>query len=143
MRNAPASRWVNSVSRWNFRAPTNTRRRRAQWRTRATPLGIATIEGDTAIFKPEGAEQECQITLKFTARRTGRHANGICGFGHNVIAKHLQKSFIYKDKLQTGLRLLSIHLPVASRRPESVREVAFCAGPQRIRCKPFVSSAER
>ena len=45
-----------------------------------------------------------------------------------MIAKHLQKSFIYKDKLQTGLRLLSIHLPVASRRPESVREVAFVQG---------------
>jgi hypothetical protein len=29
--------------------------------------GVATIEGDTAIFKPEGAEEECQITLKFTA----------------------------------------------------------------------------
>jgi hypothetical protein len=28
--------------------------------------GIATIEGDTAIFKPEGAEEECRITLKFT-----------------------------------------------------------------------------
>ena len=28
--------------------------------------GVATIEGDTAIFKPEGAEEECQITLKFT-----------------------------------------------------------------------------
>ena len=27
---------------------------------------IATIEGDTAIFKPEGAEEECRITLKFT-----------------------------------------------------------------------------
>jgi hypothetical protein len=71
-------------------------------------------------------------------RRTGRHANGICGFGHNVSAKGLTKSFIYKDKVQTGLRLLSIHLPVASRSPESVREVAFCAGPHRIRCKPFV-----
>src|SRR5215831_3323491 len=28
--------------------------------------GIAKVEGDIAIFKPEGAEEECQITLKFT-----------------------------------------------------------------------------
>ena len=28
--------------------------------------GIATIDGDTGIFKPEGAEEECQITLRFT-----------------------------------------------------------------------------
>src|SRR5215217_5368859 len=31
--------------------------------------GVATIKGDTAIFKPEGAEEECQITLKFTGSR--------------------------------------------------------------------------
>src|SRR3954452_21645035 len=29
--------------------------------------GIAKIDGDTAIFKPEGAEEECKITLKFAA----------------------------------------------------------------------------
>jgi len=29
--------------------------------------GIATIEGDTAIFKPEGAEEECRITLNSPA----------------------------------------------------------------------------
>jgi hypothetical protein len=28
--------------------------------------GIATIEGETAIFKPEGSQEECQITFKFT-----------------------------------------------------------------------------
>src|SRR5438105_15784868 len=27
--------------------------------------GIAQIDGDTAIFKPDGAEEECKITLKF------------------------------------------------------------------------------
>ena len=48
--------------------------------------GVATIEGDTAIFKPEGAEEECQITLKFTRDKLVVTQTGICGFGHNVSA---------------------------------------------------------
>jgi hypothetical protein len=48
--------------------------------------GVATIEGDTAVFKPEGAEEECQITLKFTGGKLVVTQTGICGFGHNVIA---------------------------------------------------------
>jgi hypothetical protein len=48
--------------------------------------GFATIEGDTAIFKPEGAEEECQITLKFTGGKLVVTQTGICGFGHNVSA---------------------------------------------------------
>jgi hypothetical protein len=48
--------------------------------------GIATIEGDTAIFKPEGAEEECRITLKFTRDKLVVTQAGICGFGHNVSA---------------------------------------------------------
>jgi hypothetical protein len=44
--------------------------------------GIATIEGDTAIFKPEGAEEECRITLKFTGGKLVVTQTGICGFGH-------------------------------------------------------------
>jgi hypothetical protein len=48
--------------------------------------GIATIEGDTAIFKPEGAEEECRITLKFTGAKLVVTQTGICGFGHNVTA---------------------------------------------------------
>jgi hypothetical protein len=48
--------------------------------------GLATIEGDTAIFKPEGAEEECQITLKFTGDKLVVTQTGICGFGHNVTA---------------------------------------------------------
>jgi len=48
--------------------------------------GIATIEGDTAIFKPEGAEEECRITLKFTGGKLVVTQTGICGFGHNVSA---------------------------------------------------------
>jgi hypothetical protein len=48
--------------------------------------GIATIEGDTATFKPEGAEEECRITLRFTGNKLVVTQTGICGFGHNVTA---------------------------------------------------------
>ncbi|HVI82942.1 MAG TPA: hypothetical protein VM717_09385 [Chthoniobacterales bacterium] len=48
--------------------------------------GIARIEGDTAIFKPEGAEDECKITLKFTHGKLVVAQIGICGFGNNVTA---------------------------------------------------------
>ena len=53
--------------------------------------GIAMIEGDTAIFKPEGAEEECQITLKFTDGKLVATQTGICGFGHNVSAEGTYK----------------------------------------------------
>jgi hypothetical protein len=48
--------------------------------------GVATIEGDAAIFKPEGAEEECRITLRFTGGKLVVTQTGICGFGHNVTA---------------------------------------------------------
>ena len=48
--------------------------------------GIATIEGDTATFKPEGAEEECRITLKFTGDKLVVTQTGICGFGHVTAA---------------------------------------------------------
>ena len=48
--------------------------------------GVATIEGDIAIFKPEGAEEECRITLKFTGGKLVVTQTAICGFGHNVTA---------------------------------------------------------
>jgi hypothetical protein len=48
--------------------------------------GIATIEGDTATFKPEGAEEECRITLRFAGNKLVVTQTGICGFGHNVTA---------------------------------------------------------
>jgi len=55
--------------------------------------GIATIEGDTAVFKPEGAEEECRITLKFTGGKLVVTQTGICGFGHNVSAEGTYKKF--------------------------------------------------
>jgi hypothetical protein len=53
--------------------------------------GIATIEGDTAIFKPEGSEEQCQITLKFAGSKLVVTQTGICGFGHNVSAEGTYK----------------------------------------------------
>ena len=53
--------------------------------------GIARIEGDTAIFKPEGAEDECKITLKFANEKLVVTQTGICGFGFNVTAAGIYK----------------------------------------------------
>jgi hypothetical protein len=49
--------------------------------------GIAFIEGDTAIFKPDGAGEECQMTLKFTRGKLVVTQEGSCGFGLNVTAE--------------------------------------------------------
>ena len=48
--------------------------------------GIAHIEGDTAIFKPDVSDDECKITMKFTQGKLVVDQEGICGFGHNVSA---------------------------------------------------------
>ena len=48
--------------------------------------GIAFIEGDTAIFKPEEAEEECRITMKFAKGRLIVTQEGTCGFGFRVRA---------------------------------------------------------
>ena len=53
--------------------------------------GIARIEGDTAVFKPEGAEDECRITLKFTRGKLVVTQTGTCGFGNNVSAEGTYK----------------------------------------------------
>ncbi|HZS47836.1 MAG TPA: hypothetical protein VFC63_22390 [Blastocatellia bacterium] len=49
--------------------------------------GIAIIDGDTAKFKPRGAEDECMITMKFTGGKLEVNQVGICGFGFNVTAE--------------------------------------------------------
>ena len=46
--------------------------------------GIGFIEGDTATFKPEDAEADCQITLKFVGDKLIVTELGSCGFGLNV-----------------------------------------------------------
>jgi hypothetical protein len=49
--------------------------------------GTATINGDTAIFTPEGTDT-CKITIKFVKlgiiKVTEDGGDGGCGFGHNV-----------------------------------------------------------
>ena len=51
-----------------------------------TGHGIATIEGDTAAFRPEGAEQDCTITMRFGGGKLVVAQEGGCGFGLNVTA---------------------------------------------------------
>jgi len=48
--------------------------------------GIARIEGNEATFKPEDAEDECEIKMKFIKGKLEVKQEGICGFGHNVSA---------------------------------------------------------
>jgi hypothetical protein len=48
--------------------------------------GIAVIEGDTGVFKPDGVEDECRITMKFTRDKLVVTQTGVCGFGNNVTA---------------------------------------------------------
>jgi hypothetical protein len=48
--------------------------------------GIATIEGDTAIFRPEGADEKCRIVLKFKDGKLIVKQDGDCGFGAGVAA---------------------------------------------------------
>ncbi len=48
--------------------------------------GIAHIEGDTATFKPDGAEDECKITMKFKGGKLIVTQESNCGFGLNVTA---------------------------------------------------------
>jgi hypothetical protein len=46
----------------------------------------AQVNGTWKTFKPEGAEEECLITLTFTGGKLVVTQTGICGFGHNVSA---------------------------------------------------------
>ena len=48
--------------------------------------GIATIDGDTAVFRPEGAEPECKITMRFGDGKLVVKQTGSCGFGNHVFA---------------------------------------------------------
>jgi len=51
-----------------------------------TGYGMATIEGDTARFRPEGAEEDCMITMRFAGGQLIVAQEGGCGFGHKVTA---------------------------------------------------------
>jgi hypothetical protein len=48
--------------------------------------GIATIQNQTAKFKPEGAEDKCAITMQFVGGGLKVKQESNCGFGHNVTA---------------------------------------------------------
>ncbi len=48
--------------------------------------GIATIEGDTAVFVPNGTAADGKITLKFSGGKLSAVQEGDCGFGHRVRA---------------------------------------------------------
>ena len=48
--------------------------------------GIAFIESNRGIFKPEGTDDECKITMKFERAKLIVKQEGSCGFGLNVTA---------------------------------------------------------
>ena len=48
--------------------------------------GIAFIEEDTAVFKPEEGEENCRIIMTFGEGQLVAKQAGICPFGHNVTA---------------------------------------------------------
>lgn len=49
--------------------------------------GIAFIEGITATFRPDDADEDCQIRMRFTGGKLVVRQEGGCGFGHNVTAE--------------------------------------------------------
>ena len=51
-----------------------------------TGEGVAVIEGNVATFRPDGADEDCTITLKFVRGRLVVTQAGLCGFGFNVEA---------------------------------------------------------
>jgi len=64
---------------------------------------VAAIKDNIAVFKPEGAEEECQLTLKFTGDKLFVTQIGICGFGHNVSAEGTYKKVsAKKPKFESG-----------------------------------------
>lgn len=54
--------------------------------TVGTGEGRAAVEGDAAVFRPEGAEPDCAITLRLAGGRLEVSEAGTCGFGLNVTA---------------------------------------------------------
>ena len=65
--------------------------------------GVASIEGATALFKPDGAEDECIITLKFSRGKLTVTQTGVCGFGAGVTAEGTyQKISSHKPRFDSG-----------------------------------------
>jgi hypothetical protein len=65
--------------------------------------GIAFIEGDTAIFKPDGADEECRITMKFTGGKLVVAQEGVCGFGLNVTAAGTYRKVSSRAEFAEGI----------------------------------------
>jgi hypothetical protein len=53
--------------------------------------GIAHIEEDTAVFRPDGTDDECKIIMRFTKGKLIVEQEGGCGFGHNVVASGIYR----------------------------------------------------
>ena len=49
-------------------------------------VGVAIIEGDTAVFVPTGDAKDGTITLKFAGGKLIAAQEGTCGFGKRVYA---------------------------------------------------------
>ena len=65
--------------------------------------GVASLEGDTAKFKPDGAEDDCAITLKFSRDKLVVTQTGTCGFGFNVTAEGTYKKVSSREpKFDSG-----------------------------------------
>lgn len=67
--------------------------------------GVAEIQGDTAVFHPEGFEKTCTITLHFTKpgelKAEQQGSNWDCGFGNRVYADGIyQKTSGKKPKFE-------------------------------------------
>jgi len=65
--------------------------------------GVASLEGDTAKFKPDGTEDDCAITLKFSRDKLVVTQTGTCGFGFNVTAEGTYKKVSSREpKFDSG-----------------------------------------
>jgi len=65
--------------------------------------GVASLERDTAKFKPDGAEDDCAITLKFSHDKPVVTQTGTCGFGFNVTAQGTYKKVSSREpKFDSG-----------------------------------------
>jgi len=67
--------------------------------------GIAEIEGDTAILKPDETDNRCTIKLQFVGQRLIVSQDGECGFGKHVTsAGEYRKTSSHKPRFGTEPR---------------------------------------
>jgi hypothetical protein len=83
--------------------------------------GIATIDGNTALFRPVGAEDECRIEMRFTGGKMVVKQLGICGFGNHLLADGTYRK-VSNRKPKFGT--------VDARVNAIVRSILYCAGEQ-------------